>query len=214
MSATGTEPRVTRGDSADRSLLRTARRAAGRARPLRAPDPPGRASVAAGALPGPALSRGAPMTPLTVLITNTAVVERSGTEMVVYDLALGLLARGHRPIVFSTRLGQLARDLQARTVPAIDNLADLGVTPDVIHAHHLPEAAIALLHFPATPAVYVCHDWDAWVDAPPRSPMVRRWVAVDEVCRDRLIAGQGISPLAVRIIPNAIDLTRFKIRGP
>jgi len=134
--------------------------------------------------------------------------------MVVYDLALGLLARGHRPIVFSTRLGQLARDLQARTVPAIDNLADLGVTPDVIHAHHLPEAAMALLHFPATPAVYVCHDWDAWVDAPPRSPMVRRWVAVDEVCRDRLIARQGISPTAVRMIPNAIDLTRFQTRGP
>src|SRR5258708_27970248 len=102
MSATGTEPRVTRGDSADQTLLRTARRAAGGTRPLLPPDPPGRASVAAGALPGPALGRGATMTPLTVLITNPAVVERSGTERVVYDLAPGLLPRRHRPIVFST----------------------------------------------------------------------------------------------------------------
>jgi hypothetical protein len=39
---------------------------------------------------------------LTVLITNIAFSFRSGTEIVVDQIARGLNQRGHRPIVFST----------------------------------------------------------------------------------------------------------------
>src|SRR5205823_2848502 len=107
MPAPRCEPVAARGGAARGPVLRAARRATGRTGVLRTPDPPGRAPAAARALPG-AAGWGPAMTPLTVLITNTALVAPGGTERVVADLALGLLARGHRPVVFSTRLGPFA----------------------------------------------------------------------------------------------------------
>jgi len=53
--------------------------------------------------------------------------------------------------------------------------------PDVIHAPSSAGSGDSAVALPLPrQRFYVCHDWDAWVDAPPRSPMVRRWVAVDE----------------------------------
>lgn len=99
------------------------------------------------------------MSALRVLITNDALDRRAGTEVYVRDLALGLLERGHKPIAFSTVLGDVARELQAATVPVIDDLNSLAVRPDIIHGHHHVEAMMALLHFPQTPAVHFCHGW-------------------------------------------------------
>ena len=43
---------------------------------------------------------------------------------------------------------------------------------------------------------------------------VRRYVAVDETCRDRLIARHGIPESRVRVLFNAVDLAQFPSRGP
>jgi hypothetical protein len=50
----------------------------------------------------------------TVLITNIALYQQSGTEVVVEQLADGLRRRGHRPIVFAPMLGPLAEEMRAR----------------------------------------------------------------------------------------------------
>jgi hypothetical protein len=54
------------------------------------------------------------MRALRVLITNLTLASRTGTETYVRDLALGLLERGHTPIVYTTDPGDIAREIVAR----------------------------------------------------------------------------------------------------
>jgi hypothetical protein len=151
---------------------------------------------------------------LRVLITNHTLAARQGTELYVRDLATALLARGHTPVAFSTVLGDVARELRAATVPVIDRLERMAEPPDIIHGHHYPETLAALLHFPGVPAVYVCHNWAAWTDEPPKFPRVLRYVAVDHTCRDRLALEHGIPAEKLRVRLNFVDLSRFKPRPP
>ena len=66
---------------------------------------------------------------LTVLLTNVRLEDRTGTELYVRDLAFGLLAKGHRPVVYSPRLGKLAQEIRAETIPVVDDLNQLSVVP-------------------------------------------------------------------------------------
>lgn len=154
------------------------------------------------------------MKTLTVLITNLILDQRSGTEIVVRDLALGLKRRGHTAVVYTPQPGQLADELLRHTVPVVDDLARLAVRPDVIHGHHTVETVEAMLHFAGTPAVFTCHDWGSWYDEAPLSPLVRCYIAVDEACRDRMVCRDGVPLERVRILHNAVDLNRFRRRGP
>jgi hypothetical protein len=133
--------------------------------------------------------------------------------MYVRDLAIGLLSRGHFPVVFSPRLGSLADELRVASVPVVDQLEKIAESPDVIHGHHSMETMMALLHFPRTPGIFVCHDAFAWHDMPPRFPRLRQYVAVDLACRERLVSQHGISPDLVHLIQNGVDLERFPPRG-
>lgn len=151
---------------------------------------------------------------MRVLITNNTLAKRAGTELYVRDVATALLARGHSPIAFSPALGDVAAELRARTVPVVDDLSALGEPPDVIHGHHHFETMIAALWFPSSPVVSFCHGWSPWQEMPPRFPTIRRYVAVDAACRDRVVLEHGIDPACVRIIPNFVDLDRFRPRAP
>lgn len=151
---------------------------------------------------------------LTVLITNRRLNGRTGTELYVRDLAVQLLARGHRPIVYSPVLGPIADELLERTVPVVDALDNIGVAPDVIHGHHHPETVQALSHFPRAPGLFVCHDWSAWHDVPPRLPRLYRYCAVDQTCYDKLVAVHGVPAADAEVHYNAVDLRRFQARPP
>ncbi|WP_204322744.1 hypothetical protein, partial [Streptococcus pneumoniae] len=59
--------------------------------------------------------------------------------------------------------------------------------------------------FPRRPAIWLCHDATAWFDAAPRFAQIRRHFAVDETCRERLVAGDGLARESIGILPNAID---------
>lgn len=151
---------------------------------------------------------------LHVLLTNCTLRGQSGTEMYLHDVALKLLARGHRPIVYSPELGPIAQRLSAATVSVVTDLARVPQPPDIIHGHHCMETLQALLHFPAAPAIYVCHDWNGVHDMPPQLPRVRRFIAVDETVRDRLTIQEGIAASQVEVIYNGVDLDRFLPRAP
>jgi len=151
---------------------------------------------------------------MRVLITNHILSNYAGTELYVRDLATSLLNRGHTPIVYSTQLGQVARELRAATVPVVDDLSAIASPPDIIHGQHNLETMSALLHFPDTPAIYFCHAWAAWVEAPPRFPRILRYVAVDDTCYDRLVCEEAIPAERARVILNFVDLTRFQARPP
>lgn len=149
---------------------------------------------------------------MNLLITNIQMKSWTGTETYVRDLALGLLKRGHRPMVYSPELGPLAEEMKQAGVPVVARLADLPARPDVIHAHHLPPALQALRRFPDVPALYVQHDSSSWYDRPPRSPQVRAYVAVDEPCRQRLLR-HGIPAPLVHLQLHAVNLERFPPRS-
>jgi hypothetical protein len=155
-----------------------------------------------------------PDAPLRVLLTNRVLARRTGTELYVRDVATELLRRGHRPVVYSPRLGPVAHELRRSTIPVVDDLRRVAEPPDIIHGHHALETLTALLAFPGVPALSVCHSWVGWHDEPVPFPRIRRYLAVDDTCRDRLVSEHGIAPDRVDVVLNAVDLGRFPRRPP
>lgn len=149
---------------------------------------------------------------MRVLITNNTLAERAGSELYVRDIALALLQRGHQPVAYSTRLGAVAAELREATIPVIDDLSLLTVTPDIIHGQHHLDAMTAMLYFPDTPAVYFCHGWVPWEEMAPHFPTIQRYVAVDDLCRERLQCMHGIPPDRIRTIRNFFDPRRHLLR--
>lgn len=64
------------------------------------------------------------MISLRVLITNLTLAHRTGTELYVRDLALGLQRRGHQPFAFSPELGSVSDELRQQSIPVVDNPTD------------------------------------------------------------------------------------------
>ena len=149
---------------------------------------------------------------MRILITNNTLANRAGTELYVRDLAIGLLKRGHEPIAYSTRLGEVAGDIRAAGAHVIDDLNDLAEPPEIIHGHHHLDTMTALLHFPTTPAIFVCHGSTPWEESAPLFPRILRYVAVDHACRDRILLDHSIRDDRVQVILNFVDLERFKPR--
>lgn len=148
---------------------------------------------------------------MRVLITNASLGFVGGTETCTRDLALWLLDQGHAPIVYGPDHGEAAMQLRRRSVPVTDDLATISVAPDVIHGNSAVELMSALLHFPRTPGVFVCHGWYGPIA---RFPRIFRYVAVDDACADRLLAEHGLPADRVSVLHNAVDLKRFERRGP
>ncbi|MDA8015863.1 MAG: glycosyltransferase [Thermoanaerobaculia bacterium] len=150
---------------------------------------------------------------MRILLTNHTLDVRSGSELYVRDVALALLAREHEPIACSRHLGEVARELRQATVSVVDDPDCLSTAPDLIHAQHHLEAMTALTRFPEAPAIYVCHGWLPSEEAPPLHPRILRYVAVDQLVRQRLVDECGISPERVVVHHNFVDLQRFRLRA-
>jgi hypothetical protein len=149
-----------------------------------------------------------------VLLTIQVLEGRAGASLYVRDCALELLRQGHQPVVFSTRLGALAAEMRSLTIPVIDRLDMLTAKPDVIHGNSPIETVAAMLFFPDTPAIYVCHAWDNPDSLPPKMPGIVRYLAVDHTCRDHLVCQMGIRDDQVLVRFNGVDLDRFPQRPP
>ena len=151
---------------------------------------------------------------LTVLITNIAFAFRSGTEIVVDQIARGLNRRGHRPIVFAPYVGGgLTEGLRLNGIAVVDRLQQVGCTPDIIHGQHNVATVMAVAAFPRTPALFSVHDFDAPKDQAPLLPRIRRYIAVDDSCRERLVR-DGAPPDRIEVVYNAVDLDQYRQRGP
>jgi len=154
------------------------------------------------------------MSSLRILITNKSFAIRGGAELYVRDLVEALLARGHSPLVYTTDPGEVSVEIRALSVPVIEDLNLLATPPDIIHGQDHVQTITALLHFPGVPAVFFCHGWTAWEAAAPHFPRLLRYVAVDHLCRDRMIFEHGIPEDRIQVIFNFVDLLRFKARDP
>lgn len=153
-------------------------------------------------------------TGLCVLITNAFIENWSGSELYVRDVATELIKRGHKPIVYSPRIGQLADELRRKSIPVIEDLDSIGVKPDLIHGQHHLETMTALSRFPGTPAVFFCHGWLPWEESPPFHPRIIQYVTVSDALHDRLIYECGIPAEKITTILNSVDVERFCPRPP
>jgi hypothetical protein len=150
---------------------------------------------------------------LKVLLTNTHLIHRGGTELYIRDLATALKRIGHRPFVYSPRLGGVAEEIRALSIPVVDSLDALAESPDVIHGQHHLETMTALWRFPDTPALFVSHGYFPWQEAPPLFPRILRYVVVGVFGLDRLIGEFGIDRERVTVVPNFVDFKRFRQRS-
>ena len=148
----------------------------------------------------------------TILIANCVLAGRSGTEMYTHDLARQLIQMGDRPIIYSTQTGLLAEVLRKQSIPVIDSLDQLAEAPDLIQGHHLLETLTSLLHFPNSPAIFVCHDAYTWHSHAPAFPRIYRHVAVDRACYDRINLSGKIPSERIHLIQNGVNLDRFHRR--
>jgi len=151
---------------------------------------------------------------LCILITNAFIERWSGSELYISDVAKELIKRGHKPIVYSPRIGDLAHELRSKSIPVVTDLNSIKVKPDLIHGQHHLETMTALAHFSGTPAVFFCHGWLPWEETPPLHPRIVQYVTVSDALRDRLIYECGIPAKKVATILNSVDLERFLPRPP
>ena len=150
---------------------------------------------------------------LCVLITNTSFGSRTGSELFVRDLALQLRRRSHTPIVYSPRLGRLAEEVRAAGIQVVDDLESLSREPDLIHGQHHLETMAALVRFPRAPALFACHGFLPWQEAPPLHPRILHYLAVSEAARDRVVSMTG-APEKVSLTLNFVDLEVYLPRPP
>jgi thioesterase domain-containing protein len=148
---------------------------------------------------------------LAILLTNFVLRDRTGTELMVTELALALLARGHRVAIYTRCMGPLAREAMARGVPVTDRIEALGFTPDIIHGHHNIPLAIAMARFPTARAVFVCHDTATEFDAPICDPRIGAYIGIDHACAERLRI-EGAPASRVHVVLIGVDLRRFECR--
>jgi len=151
---------------------------------------------------------------LRILITNNTLAGRAGSELYVRDLAIALMKRGHYPVAYSTVLGDVAEELRRATIPVIDDLGMLSTPPDIIHGQHHVDTMTAVLRFPKVPALFAFFCWLPWEELPPLFPSIRRYVAVDDLCRERLLTTGAIPKANIEVIYNFVDLERFQLRPP
>lgn len=152
--------------------------------------------------------------PLRILMTNTVLTGRSGTETLVRDMVLALRRRGHSVATFAPVTGPVAAEIRATGSPVVTSLASLSEVPDIIHGQHTGPTIAALVRFPGTPAVFACHDFANDQDAPPVHPRIRRYLYVRSVLRGRLVDENGLPPSRVTFWPNTIDLNRVGPAAP
>ncbi|HEY3383546.1 MAG TPA: glycosyltransferase [Vicinamibacterales bacterium] len=150
---------------------------------------------------------------MNILIANRRLTDYSGTEVVSRDLAIGLKALGHAPVVWAPRLGGIAREIRDAGIAVHGDVRAVGDVPDVIHGNHPKVLLESLLRFPGVPAVAVCHDGSSVRDEPFFHPRILRYVAVDERCRRRIERQAQIPRERIEVHLNAIDLGRFRPRA-
>ena len=55
---------------------------------------------------------------LCVLFTNAFISNWTGSELYIRDVAVELIKRGHKPIVYSPQIGELTEQLRSKSIPS------------------------------------------------------------------------------------------------
>lgn len=152
---------------------------------------------------------------MRILITNNSLATRAGTELVVWELARALRARGHQVAAYSSELGEVAGLIRESHIPVIQDLAECPFKPDIIHGQHHLDTMTALLSLPDTPAIYHAHGGVPWVERAPKHPRILHYVAMCSALSEHMGIELGIPAQRLNTVLNWVNLERFKtIRVP
>lgn len=149
-----------------------------------------------------------------ILFSNISLLSRSGSETFLWDLARGLQARGWECGIYTPRTGAFADEFRRLNIPVWRNLDEITMEPDVLHCQHTLESLALREKFPDTPALFMVHGSASWHDTTPGG---RRWsalVAVDDVCKERIMRETGLSADQIHVVYNSVDTSRFLPRDP
>jgi predicted nucleic acid-binding Zn-ribbon protein len=149
---------------------------------------------------------------MRVLLTNWRLEGRAGSELYLLDVARWLRDHGHVPVAYAPRLGSFADEIRLEAIAVVDDLRLIAEPPDVIHGQHHLATMTAIARFPGVPVVAFCHGWVPWEEMPVRHPSIRRYVAISAHTRERIVLESGIDPALVSVLPNFVDLERFRAR--
>jgi hypothetical protein len=148
-------------------------------------------------------------------MTQRELIGFHGSEMVTVEVAREMAERGHEIVVFSPRVGGVAKLLWPSGVRVVSRLDDVPWTPDLIHAHHHLPAMAAMARFENTPAVYYCHGAIPWAEQPPMHARIHCYVMMCEWMVRRVITEFDLDPGRVSCVPNFVNTTRFsEVRAP
>ena len=150
---------------------------------------------------------------MNILITSWFFASRSGAELHAFELGLALIKQGHRVGIYAIFPGRLADQARARGLEVSGDLNAFAFVPDIIHGHHQGALADAMLAFPSVPAIFVVHNATSPDDEPIILPRIRRYVAVDRRCLNRIAAHSEIPAALQSIRYNFVDVARFKPRA-
>src|SRR3954468_20347940 len=125
---------------------------------------------------GTSPSPGVPPLTMRVLLTNFQLDHRTGTEIVVRDLALGLRRRRHEVAVYTPHPGAIGDELIGAGVPVVNRIECVPFAPDVVHGHHHSPTVEALTRFFDVPAIWVCHDRFGYQDIAPLHAGINRYI--------------------------------------
>lgn len=148
---------------------------------------------------------------MRVLITNTRLEGRGGTETFVRQLARGLQAFGHSAIAYGSNPAELPRLLESDLIPVATDLEHLPFRPDIIHAQHHLDAMTAITALPGVPAIYHCHG-AIWRESVPKHPRIHHYLAVSSTLKERMSVEFLVPPTDVSVLPNGVDMRRFRAR--
>ena len=146
---------------------------------------------------------------MRVLLTNTRLDGRGGTESFMRDLARGLERRGHTLMAYGSDSTQQERLLDNDVMAVATDLEHLPVRPDIIHAMHHLDAMTAIASLPGVPALYHCHG-AVWRESVPKHPRIYRHLAVSTTLAERIAVEFNLPTDTITVVPNGIDLSRFR----
>lgn len=150
--------------------------------------------------------------PLHILIAIDFLSYRSGAELFVRDLAMGLRRRGHRVAVYAPQIGDIGDELSAAGIVCSTDLIQIHDAPDLIIGNTRRATVFALVRFADVPVLSICHDAAHRHGAPSQFTRIHRHVAVDANTRERLLAS-GLAEDRVCMIQNGVDMQRFAQRA-
>ncbi|MEM7147278.1 MAG: glycosyltransferase [Verrucomicrobiota bacterium] len=145
---------------------------------------------------------------MKVLITNTRLDRRGGSEVVVQLLARHLQARGHTVMAYTGHPNEVRRLLDLDSVPVVNDIKNLTFAPDIIHGQHHLDTMSAIAALPESPALFHSHG-GVWKDALPFHPRIYKYLAISRFMAERHQIECNLSPSQIEVLLNGIDVSKF-----